>query len=116
MRRNIIIVAVSLVIIIIAGLLYTAGYSPTRTAAGPPTPDPTLFAPNVAGLGYAIPGDYLTVSGSSTGDGQIEVVFRVANPDPDFQINLVVYIPKPENVELASYANIMPVSKIRCCP
>ncbi|MCG3211859.1 MAG: hypothetical protein FOGNACKC_05505 [Anaerolineae bacterium] len=82
-----------------------------------------LVAPNkesvadirhAAGLGLAIPGDYMVVTSPQQDqvvNDTVQVQVVLTNPDPDYRLNLVVYLPRPPGLQFAGGAG-MPISKI----
>lgn len=77
-------------------------------------PDPVVVDRHAAGLGLAIPGDYMVVTSPQQDQvvaGRVQVEVVLTNPDPDYRLNLVVYLPRPPGLQFAGGAG-MPISKI----
>ncbi len=81
----------------------------------PPEQPATLEADrHAAGLGMVIAGEYLTMSSPQqeqvvTGPVQVEIVLK--NPDPDYRVNLVVYLPNPPGLSYRQ-GDARPIAKI----
>jgi len=78
------------------------------------TPKPVEADRRAAGLGMAVAGDYLTLASPQAGQtltGPVRVEAVLTNPDPDYWLNLVLYIPNPPGLRYRQ-GSAVPIAKV----